>query len=463
MRYIRNINELLDINDEITREARRIALELLDEGLSAADPREAVHRKLKIENGELRVGGYRLKLSSFNSVYVVGAGKASGGMAQALEEILGDFIEDGYVIVPKPLVNRYKLKKIKLLGATHPIPSEENRRHSEKIISLISSADEGDLIICLISGGGSALMCCPYDEVSMDDMMTLTKLLLGSGANINEVNVVRKHVEKLKGGKLARLAYPATVLSLIISDVVGDPLDTIASGPTAPDESTFGDALNVLRKYGVADKAPKSILNVLEKGLNGLIEETVKPGDKVFGRVYNVIIASNEISLNTMYSRALDLGLNAMILTSYLEGEAREVGIVLASIARQIYYRDQPLAKPCAVLVGGETTVTLDVYGGGRGGRNQELACSAALYLNGMRGAVLASIGSDGIDGNSDVAGAIVDAYTIREAEGKVLDIFDYLRRHDTYSFFKALGKHLIYTGPTGTNVNDLTVIVCLK
>ncbi|RLE57808.1 MAG: glycerate kinase [Thermoprotei archaeon] len=459
---IRNVDELRVAPDDVTAKAREIAIALLEAGLKAADPVTAIERNVVLEGEKLRIRDLVLDLSKYDRVLVVGGGKASAAMAYALEKVLDKYITAGLVVVPRGLAETYRTEKIRLLEGTHPIPSEVNRKHCEEIIELLKQTTERDLVICLISGGGSALLCCPYDTISMEDMMMLTKILLKCGANINEINVVRKHVEKLKGGRLAKLAHPATVVSLIVSDVVGDPLDTIASGPTAPDPSTYSDAISILKRYGVWDEVPESVREVLSKGARGELEESPGPEDPVFMKVHNVIIASNELSLKAMEQKARELGLNTLVLTSYLEGEAKEVGKVLASLAKQVHFKDYPLKRPCALIAGGETTVTLPAYGVGLGGRNQELALSAALMIRGLRGVVIASMGTDGIDGNSDAAGAIVDGYTVDEALKKGLDPYDHLAKHDSYTFFKKLGRHLIMTGPTGTNVNDIMTVVCL-
>ncbi|RLF21158.1 MAG: glycerate kinase [Thermoprotei archaeon] len=456
---IKNAGELLDVGDPLCRKARHMTLQLLEEGLKAADPYISVKRAIKMTQDSLEILDFRIELDGIDNVYVVGAGKACGGMAKALEEVLNDRISKGIVIIPKG-TPKPRVSRIELVEGSHPIPSKENIRHAKRIMELVKEADSRDLVLCLISGGGSALLCLPREELSVDDVQELTRVLLKSGATIHEVNTIRKHVELLKGGKLARLAHPATVISLIISDVVGDDLDVIASGPTAPDKSTFKDAMDVLEKYGVKHEVPGKVLEIIERGVRGEIEENPKPGDDIFKKVYNFIVASNTISLEAMERRARELGLKPLVLTSYLEGEAREVGRVIASIARHLYHQGQPLDKPCVLLMGGETTVTLEEYGKGKGGRNQELVLSASMNIRRLKGIAIASIGTDGIDGNSDAAGAIVDWLTVDEAERRGLSPMHYLLKHDSYSFFKELGRSLIFTGPTGTNVNDLTVLI---
>ncbi len=441
--------------------ARELALSIIEEGISAADPRRAIARTVRLEGNRLYIRDLEMDLTKIENVYVVGMGKASGSMAEALERILGEYITEGVISVPQGTASRYSTKRIKLCEGGHPIPNEGSLNCARRIMELAEEAGEDDLVICLISGGGSALATLPADEISIDDMMQVTKLLLRCGADIKEVNVVRKHLSRLKGGWLAKAAYPALLVSLIISDVVGDDLGSIASGPTSPDPSTFEDAMSILKKYDLWDSIPERARRWINLGVKGLISETPKPGDPIFEKVHNIIIASNIVSLRAMAKRARDIGLNTLILTSYLEGEAREVGKVLASIIKEVYAHDLPINKPAALIAGGETTVT--VRGRGKGGRNQELALSAARAISGLKGTVLASIGSDGIDGVTDAAGALVDGYTVTRALEKGLKPEDYLLENDSFTFFKRLGGSLIYTGPTGTNVNDFIVAVILS
>ncbi|RLF00655.1 MAG: glycerate kinase [Thermoprotei archaeon] len=443
-------------------EARRKILEILEAGLKAADPSTAVRKSMSIHEEKLFIspGDLRLSLSDYRKIIVVGAGKASGGMAEALEEILSEKIECGLVIVPRGYSRKYSCRKIRLVEADHPVPSPRNVVAAEELLNLVESNARPDtLIICLISGGGSALLTKPRGKLELDDIRLLTELLLKSGANIVEVNTVRKHLSEVKGGFLAKRAFPATVLSLIISDVVGDPIEYIASGPTAPDPSTFKDAVEVLKRYGFWESVPSSVRNFLEKGVRGEVDETPKPGDPIFERVFNVIVASNRISLNKMAEKARELSLNVLMLTSFLEGEARHVGRVLASIAKEARFYGEPVSRPCAILAGGETTVT--VVGKGKGGRNQELVLGFALGVKSVSDVAFASLGSDGIDGVTDAAGAVCDGQTVDRGLATGLDPYAYLSENNTYEYFKSLDD-LIFTGPTGTNVNDLSVAVIL-
>ena len=432
-------------------------LRLLEAGLKAADPEAAVRRCVRLVDSRLHVCDAEFDLREYEEVVVVGAGKASGAMAKALEGVLGDAISCGFVIVPRDVAARLKLKRIKLWGADHPLPSERGVEGAARIAELLESGHERRLVIALFSGGGSALMPLPAEGITLEEKRRTTELLLRCGASIDEVNAVRKHISRLKGGQLAKLAYPATVAALMLSDVVGDRLDVIASGPTAPDTSTYADALRVLKKYGIHDFVPESVLRHLERGARGELPETPKPGDRIFERVHNFVIASNRTSLRAMADEARSMGLNPLILTSMLEGEARHVGRVVAAVCKEVRLSGEPVRRPAAILAGGETTVT--VVGRGRGGRNQELALSAAIAIKGLEGVRIASMGSDGIDGVTDAAGALVSGETCARAESMGLDPEEFLAENNSYEFFKEVGGH-IYTGYTGTNVNDF--VVCL-
>jgi glycerate-2-kinase len=327
------------------------------------------------------------------------------------------------------------------------------------MLDMAEKAKEDDLVICLISGGGSSLMPLPRGKISIADKREITNALLKCGATINEINTVRKHISDFKGGWLAKKAYPATILNLILSDVVGDPLDFIASGPTVPDSTTFIDAVKVLEKYGLWSKAPASIRKVLSDGKKGLMPETPKADDEAFKRVFNVVVGNNRLASLTAQEFLKSEGLNTLLLTATLEGEARHVGVMLASIAREVSLSGNPVPKPAGIIAGGETTVI--VTGKGLGGRNQEIALAAARNLKDMNGAVVASLSTDGVDGPTDAAGAIVDGKTLERSAKNGLTPEEYLARNDSYHFFSKLGD-LIVTGPTGTNVNDISVIIAL-
>ena len=460
MFVIKNYEKLIENGlTQKDRDARHVALNCILSALDAVNPKKAVFNNVKRRENLLVIGRYKFDLTEYRNIYVLGGGKASGLMAEAIEEILGDKITSGIINVLKGTEKMVKTKKIKINGATHPIPGEEGVNSTKAMLEIARKAGKDDLIIALISGGGSALMPCPADPVTLEDKKTVTNLLLKCGATINEINVVRKHLSAFKGGQLAKTAYPATLVNLIISDVVGDPLDIIASGPTVPDSSTFQDAYNVLKKYNLLNKIPENIKKRIQLGLSGKIEETPKPGDKIFRNVHNILIASNRTACIAAVKKAREFRTNTMLLSTYIEGEARHVGTVLAGLAKEIHNYDTPIKKPAVIVCGGETTVT--VVGNGKGGRNQELALGSALKISGLNGIVIASVGTDGKDGTSDAAGAIVDGQTLKRAQKLGLDATKYLADNNSYMFFKKLGD-AIFTGTTGTNVNDLIIIVVL-
>ncbi len=436
---------------------KRDTFEIFKAAVEAANPVKALKNSVKVSNGKIHVLGYQYNLNKYENIYVVGGGKASGLMAQTIEEILGGKITRGHVNVLKGTKRNYKTRVIELNEASHPIPDLQGLTGARKILETAMEAGERDLVISLISGGGSALITMPSEGVSLEDVKETTNLLLKAGATINELNSVRKHISQVKGGQLAKAAYPAEMLNLIVSDVVGDPLDVIASGPTSPDTTTFQEAKNVLLKYNLWSKVPKSVSKRIEMGVKGLIPETPKPGEKIFRRVRNIVIANNRLAVEAAAKKAEELGYNAAVLSCYIEGEARHVGTVIGAIALEINKYNSPFKKPVAVLGGGETTVT--VKGKGKGGRNQELVLGAALKIKGEKNLAVASMGTDGIDGNSEAAGAIAHGETVERALEKGMNPVSYLEENDSYTFFKELGD-LIVTGPTGTNVNDITCII---
>ena len=437
--------------------ARELCLRLLEKGLEAVNPRAIIEKFFKVSDGFFSVCGQRFDASKINRVFVIGAGKASGAMAEALENVLGEHVNAGFVNILRGTRDRYKTRKIELNEAGHPLPNKAGEFGTKRMLSLVSNMRENDLVICLISGGGSALMPLSDQGISLRDKVKLTQLLIKSGATIDEVNVVRKHVSAVKGGQLAKKISPATLIALIISDVVGDSLGIIASGPSVPDESTYEDAKKMLEKYDLWIKCPENIRRHILDGTKGRVSDTPKLGDPAFNKVFNFMIANNSLALSAIAKEASTAGLDSLILSSSIEGEARHVGTVLAGIAREIQAADQPVRKPGVVIAGGETTVT--VTGKGLGGRNQEAMLSAARRIQGLRGVAIASIGTDGVDGMTDAAGALIDGQTIARAERMGLSTEYHLRNNDSYNFFKKLGDAIV-TGPTGTNVNDIMLIL---
>jgi glycerate-2-kinase len=458
MVLIKNKAKLIENGEtSLDRRARKLAVENLEAALNAVDPKHMVESRLLLKDSILKVNGRSFNLKRLKNVYVVGGGKAGGSMAEVVEKILGKRITDGFVNVPRGSKN--KTSKIKLHCASHPVPDEAGVEGTRSMLDIVERAGSNDLVICLISGGGSSLMPLPRGPVSLTDKKEITQALLKSGATINEVNTVRKHISDFKGGWLAKRAYPANVLNLILSDVVGDPLDFIASGPTVPDSTTFRDAIEVLKKYDLWAKAQKSIRKVLSDGDKGLIPDTPKASDKVFRKVHNAVVGNNRIASLAACEHLKSEGLNTLLLTATLEGEARDVGVMLATIAKEVSASGNPVPKPAGIVVGGETTVT--VRGEGLGGRNQELVLASASKLKGSEGTVVASLSTDGVDGPTDAAGAVADGKTAARATKIRLAPENFLAENNSYRFFSRLND-LIFTGPTGTNVNDVSVIVVL-
>jgi len=454
--YIKNLDELVSNGTtQKDRDARRALLLAFDKAIMAADAYKAVSSRFI--NEEICFGTSSIDLNSFERVLVVGAGKAGSMMAKAVEDRIGDRLKEGWVNVPSKTEKVVKLSKVKLNPAGHPIPDEGSVIGAREILRIAGKAGEGDLLLTLISGGGSALMEYPMEGISLEDLREMNRLLVLCGADIREINAVRKHVSRIKGGRLARAAYPATTVSLIISDVIGDPLDTIASGPTAPDETTFEDAWEVLENYSLLDKMPASIVRTIQEGLDGKIPETPKPGDEIFDRVVNIIVTNNSRAVQAAERALTEMGYNTLVLGSRAQGEARHVGKFLAGMALSILDEGLPISPPAAVILGGETTVT--VTGQGVGGRNQELVLGAVRTLSGRDGVVLASIGTDGVDGVSDAAGAVCDGHTLERALREGLRPEEFLRNNDSHTFFSWLGD-VILTGPTLTNVMDVMGLV---
>jgi hydroxypyruvate reductase len=428
---------------------------VLAAALAAVEPGEAVHRALSRDADGFRVGANTYNLNRFRRVLVVGAGKASAPMAAAVEQVIGDRARvEGSVTV------RYghaaATRNVRIREAGHPVPDMAGVEATQAIVELLETTEQRDLVICVISGGGSALLTLPADDISLEDMQRTTDALLRSGATINQINVVRKHLDAVKGGGLARLAAPAQLLTLVLSDVVGNPLDAIASGPTVADTSTFADASRVFDEYALWPGLPEAVAARIRRGCAGEIADTPKPGDALFGEAQTVIVGSNLLACEAAARAASEAGFHTLVLTTFVEGEAREAGRVLAGVLREVDASRHPLARPACIVAGGETTVT--IRGQGQGGRNQELALSAAFSLRGLERVLLASIGTDGSDGPTDAAGAWVDGTTLARAADLSLDPAASLAANDSYTFFDKLGT-LIRTGPTQTNVNDLYLL----
>ena len=430
---------------------RSQALRLFKAAVEAAEPSRAVNEHVRITGNMLIAGRKRYRLNAFRNIYVVGAGKASARMAQAIESLLGKKITRGLISVKYG--QTVKLRRIEINECGHPIPDSNGEAGARRIAGVLRQAGSGDLVICLISGGASALLPLPAPPLTLEDKQTVTKRLLECGANIHEINSVRKHLSSIKGGQLAKLAHPATVLTLILSDVVGDDLDAIGSGPTVPDPSTVADARNIIRKYDLGKSVPQAVNDRLANDDC----ETPKPGDPIFAKVQNLIVGSNSLAVDAAAGYARELGFHTLVLSTLIEGEARQVARVHAAIAKELRRTGRPIRLPACVISGGETTVT--IRGKGLGGRNQEFALAAAIDIGGLDDVVILSGGTDGVDGPTDAAGAIAEGATTARAEALGLDPTQFLANNDSYYFFEPLSG-LIKTGPTGTNVADIQIIL---
>lgn len=438
-------------------------VQILAAAINAVDPKKAVQQHLRRSGNKLIISGINsqelsINLSDFNYIFMVAVGKASIPMAGALVGILAEKLTSG-IILSKDGLHSHEVDlpaSLKLYRAAHPIPDERGVLATQQITALLKQAGVNDLVFLLVSGGASALLTSPADGLTLLDYQQLTEILLNSGANINELNTLRKHIDIVKGGGLARIAHPTRLISLILSDVIGDPIDVIASGPTTPDPTTFFQCSQIIDNYGITSRIPIRISSLLSAGIVGEVIETPKQGDAIFHRVNNFIIGNNWISAEAACEQAKQAGFNSMLLTTHLQGEARQAGQFIAAIAKQIASLNQPISRPACIVIGGETTVT--VTGNGLGGRNQELALAAVCQCAGLKDVAIVTLATDGEDGPTDAAGAVVTGASLSEAAELGLTPADYLRDNDSYHFFKALGD-LIISGPTNTNVNDLSFI----
>ena len=423
-------------------------------GVKAVDPERAVQKYVRRQGNQLFVGDCSYILDKYKRIFLIGAGKGTAPMAKALEDILGERLTKGLIIVKYG--HGIPLEKTQILEAGHPIPDDAGLRATKELLRQAQECTKEDLILCAFSGGGSALLPAPLSPITLDQKQTTTRLLLECGATIDEINAIRKHLSRSKGGWLAKEAYPATIVSLLLSDVIGDRLDVIASGPTVPDESTYSDCIKIIDRYKLGDRLPKGVTDYFIKGAAGSLPETPKPGDPVFSHVQNLIVGNNRESLLAAQERALSLGYNTIVLSSQIEGEAREVAQVFGAIGKEISQANLPISPPACIIAGGETTVT--IQGRGKGGRNQELALACAIAIDGWGEISLLSAGTDGTDGPTDAAGAIVNGTTCKRARQANLYPRDFLLANDSYTFFESLGD-LLKTGPTRTNVMD---IICM-
>lgn len=437
------------------RKMRRDAAVFFNAGLKAVNPAVAVKRELKRLGEDLFVGDKGIDLSVLKHIHVIGFGKASVAMTKAVEGILADRITSG--VICTKYGHGGLLKHVSTVEAGHPIPDHNGRMGAEQVLSIASNATEKDLVLCLISGGGSALIPLPPPGVTLEEKQMTTRTLLACGATIHEINTVRKHLSKIKGGFLAKAAYPATLISLILSDVVGDDLDVIASGPTVPDRSRFSDCLSILKKYDIAGELPPAVMAYLRAGADGKVPETPKPGEPCFEKSHYAVIGSNLDAVQAAGEAAKRSGYNTLILSSMIEGETRETAKVLTAMAKEILKSGNPIPKPACLLSGGETTVT--IRGNGTGGRNQEFVLASALEISGLDDIVVFSAGTDGTDGPTDAAGAVADGRTCSRGKRLGMNPETHLRQNNAYPFFKKL-EDLVITGPTQTNVMDLRMML---
>lgn len=436
--------------------AGRLLTRLFTSVLQAVDPREAVKCHAKRRGAVLSIGSHRLDLRGYRRVIVVGAGKAALPMAQAMEDILGRYLTTGWV------VTKYghggPTRKIRIIEAGHPLPDQAGVEGANGLLQLVHHLTRDDLLLVLLSGGASALLPVPADGLTLEDKQETTSLLLRSGATIQEMNAVRKHLSNLKGGQLAA-ATKARTVTLILSDVIGDDLGTIGSGPTAPDATTFQDAVRILQAYRVWSKVPTSVRHHLLQGRRGRVKETPKPGSAIFRRVTNHFVGNNRAAVGAAARVCSAQGVTPLVLTTELVGEARAAARWFGSLARQVVLRGRPARRPCCLIAGGELTVT--VRGTGTGGRAQEFALAAAKEIRGLPNVYVVGFGTDGTDGPTDAAGAIVDGKTVSQASVRGLNVSRALSNNNAYPILKSL-KRLIITGPTGTNVNDLYLLLVL-
>ncbi|MEM7127621.1 MAG: glycerate kinase [Chloroflexota bacterium] len=434
---------------------RQQILSILEAALQAVNPFKAVQSALHVEKDTLWIGEHEYMLSNYENIYVVGAGKASTPMTQAIEALVGDRISGGLVVTKSE--HGGPTKRVQLAEASHPVPDELGVDGGRQVLRIAEAAGQDDLVITLLSGGGSSLLVAPAVGLTLDDLQLMTNALLRCGATINEINILRKHCSAVKGGQLARAVAPADLVTLVLSDVIGNPLDVIASGPTVPDSTTWRDAWTIIERYDLLEQIPMAILGRIQAGLQGAVPDTPEPGDPLFERSVVEVIGDNRIAARAAADQAQLLGFDTLLLTTYLEGEAQEVAKVAVSLAKEILSTHQPLQPPACLILGGETTVRLG-DDPGRGGRNQELALAAAIALEGIENVTIVSLATDGTDGPTDSAGAMADGTTVARGRAEGLSARAHLQNHDAYPYLDAV-HDLLLTGPTQTNVNDLIFV----
>jgi glycerate-2-kinase len=435
-------------------DAKLVAEQIFRASVESVVPSALIPRFLLLAGHKLIIGDNVFNLDETKNIYVIGAGKATALMAAEVEKILGDRITEGHISVKYG--HGCDLKRIRITEAGHPVPDQSGYMATSGISAIAEKAADGDLVICLISGGGSALLPDVPDGSSADDVNRANEILVNSGADISEINIIRKHISSVKGGQLARIAYPARLITMVLSDVIGDPLDIIASGPTVPDTSYFSQTFEILHKYDLISKVPQSILTCLEEGRRGLRPETPKPSDPVFRNSSTFLIGTNRIALEAGKKKALSYDLCTEIVSDRLQGNVEEVARHIVQTALD-FKKDNRQKKPVCLLFGGESTVKMT--GKGLGGRNQHLVLLVSEMIREQEGITFLSCGTDGSDGPTVAAGAIIDSFTTKNAEMKNIFPKEYLREFDSFHFFERAGGHII-TGPTMTNVMDIMVVI---
>ncbi len=445
----------MNFESKILQSMQNDSRKIFHEGLSAVEPGAAIKKYCKLKGNIFHIGGQQYDISLFKNIFVIGFGKATAPMAAALEQILGKRINCGIISVKYGHVA--KLDRIKINEAGHPLPDQNGQKAAESILKLAKTTGKDDLVFCLISGGGSALLPLPHTGITLKDKQDTLQALFNCSATIHEINALRKHISMIKGGRLAEAVYPATLISLILSDVVGDDLDVIASGPTVFDSTTFSICMEILNKYNITNNIPHVVVNHIKSGVLKKLPETPKSDHPGFEKTRNLIVGSNGEALTAAKKKAESLGYNTIILSSMIEGETRHVARVHSAIAKEILKTKNPLCSPACIISGGETTVK--ITGTGLGGRNQEFALAAAFDIAGNENIVVLSGGTDGTDGPTEAAGAFSHTFTIKKALSMGIAPYNFLNNNDSYHFFQKLDD-LFITGPTNTNVMDLRIVL---
>ena len=452
----RIVNRVLDRNKRLGSDA----CEILAHAVQAVDPYACIFKTIQLNDETLIIGKKLIPLDHINRIYLIGFGKASVPMARALLDKLGEKILKAAVITKDERfhVEQDGCERLVVYLGGHPVPTKESINATRLVLSGLPELTENDLVLVVISGGGSALFTDPVDDVSLDDMQKLTQVLLNCGADIVEINTLRKHLDLVKGGRLAARLMPASVESLILSDVIGDRLDMIASGPTVEDPTTYHDALKILAKYDLIKKIPGCILTSLEKGRDGQIPETLKPGQLPPGRLDHHLVGTNFIAAEAARRHAHALGYHTVIISTHLSGRTNQLAGFLSGVLQTQWLYDHPVDKPACLIFGGEPTV--NVIGDGLGGRNMDLTLRMVKELDGKQGVLFISFATDGDDGPTDAAGAVTDGLVLRDGTQRFgLEIDQFIAHNDSYHYFDKVGG-LIKTGATGTNVNDLILML---